>query len=438
MNMRLGKINKKSVVAIAASMITVIIAGIIIGVLANEKKNGDTILSFDGLIAGYITLNAGETITIKVNSNKEIKDTLEFGVEDTSVANIRGIGKNSASLKGISAGTTTIYAKSGDENTQSAEAYIYVRKTEFDGAGTKEDPYRIANKEDLLLMQSKAQKEFEVLEYSAVYFEGKYFKLMNDICFGDYEWENSVRGFAGIFDGNAKGIYIGKTIANGLFGVLKRDAVVKNLKVDLIAVGIDNWDVRGIVAGENNGIIDACVTSGSINFSFNTKDAKSNPVLYFIGGIVGLNYSGTMENCFSDADITVNIIDDTPEIESIIYVGGFTGESINSYLDDCIFVGSIKVNRKKETDGIGVLIGNALYGQSNLYYDETKIDNREENGLNEYYIPLKAIGKHFNNGNIFDINVYGVSDWSTIDFSGWDQELWYFSEGVPCLRIFGQ
>jgi hypothetical protein len=127
------------------------------------------------------------------------------------------------------------------------------------------------------------------------------------------------------------------------------------------------------------------------------------------------------------------MIEDDPKISGVLFVGGLVGEGGGSYSHNCIFVGSVQINRVSERAGIGCLIGVTRRGQSELYYDVNKIG---EGVLSGYYVPTKAIDKRYVGEDIIDVNVGGVSDWKEVDFSKWDSEIWDFDGDYPQLKMF--
>ena len=92
----------------------------------------------------------------------------------------------------------------------------------------------------------------------------------------------------------------------GLFGVIGKDATVKNLA--LAACNMRGWENIGAVAGVNNGTIDQCYVLFSIMSSIGT--GKN------IGGICGLN-KGKITNCTTENSVWVGGVRD--------YAGGICG-----------------------------------------------------------------------------------------------------------------
>ena len=139
--------------------------------------------------------------------------------------------------------------------------------------------------------------------------------------------------FNGTFEGDnhtIKNIYADTSqINDGLFRITGKKSVIQNLKIKMIAnhdnnrfgfvgynqgkiinISIDgNFTVlneAGMITGYNsvNGIIDNCVSNGSIN-------GKE-----YIGGIVGKNY-GIVKNCWNNATVNIDVRKDDFDISTL-------------------------------------------------------------------------------------------------------------------------
>lgn len=215
------------------------------------------------------------------------------------------------------------------------------------GTGTESDPYLISKASQLAFLAKCVNGETEG------YFEpGVYYKLTADIDLGRYEnwtpigtgpedglypYENPVKAFQGVFDGDGHSItslsvnLTGTTAftSAGLFGV--NDGTIRNVNVagEVHAVsGIEDkgYVVAGGIAGFNiiayadamntrpgSGAIEHCSFSGSVSAScgedlFGTADA---------GGICGMAESGNIDYC------SVSLGDS----DSIVSTGGETSMS---------------------------------------------------------------------------------------------------------------
>ena len=248
-------------------------------------------------------------------------------------------------------------------------------KMEWDGTGSKENPYKITGLPELMgLSEAVAQGES---------FSGEYFELQSDVDLGNltanngcwnpigwYKNKTSLGGkpataFEGIFDGagnTISGLKFTKTDYGysylGLFGRLK-DAEVKNLTLDAEEVsGEDNvallagsaegdtvifgvtvrgeaygnGDVGGIVGEADGGsgrtVIENCTAD---NVVINAEGGKS-----FAGGIAGNVQKADL------VDVAAITLDgDSNRIRGKGYVGGIAGRQnevniYNSYVDGTI------------------------------------------------------------------------------------------------------
>ena len=190
--------------------------------------------------------------------------------------------------------------------TASAQAWSGNVADDFaGGSGTSDDPYQIANGEQLAYL---AQQVNDGNAYSGVYFEltadidlgGKDGREWTPISYGGYDKNDNrlkTTDFAGIFNGKGHTISdlkIGENGASkhtGLFGY--SSGTIRNLYLD--NVNIDSWNGIGAICDNNSGTIEACgVNSGTL------KTAGSNGGN--IGGICENNY-GIISKCYNMADI---------------------------------------------------------------------------------------------------------------------------------------
>lgn len=206
------------------------------------------------------------------------------------------------------------------------------------GSGTEADPYLIKTAEDFLGLGNEIRTNSAVRGpaeqipnstdncYPA--YKGKYFKLANDIDFSGLQTTyrpvaDKVYPFAGILDGD------GHTISNftiqnyaydycGLFGVISKDGVIKNIKFDKCNVSTIGY-TAGIVCGYAHGELTGIeITSSKVTASAG----------YNVGGLSG--YTRNVSNC-KLSDITVTALG---------YVGGMVGRSFGN-VTDCEVIGNV-------------------------------------------------------------------------------------------------
>ena len=207
------------------------------------------------------------------------------------------------------------------------------------GNGTKEKPYQISTREQLMGLSELAAMGMEIGESEGTYpgdYRGSHFQLMRNIDLGGMNWIpigfykneadfylDEACSFEGHFDGN------GKTVSNfriadsdwkhvGLFGTAK-NSVIKNLIVKPGAI-LYGSDSAGILIGRaENCEIREVTVMGTVK-----TDGTA-------GGIAGVICDGTViENCTAD-----HVAVDTGEKKEV-YAGGIAGKAAESFIVDCV------------------------------------------------------------------------------------------------------
>ncbi|HPE33776.1 MAG TPA: T9SS type A sorting domain-containing protein [Bacteroidales bacterium] len=209
------------------------------------------------------------------------------------------------------------------------------------GSGTLEDPYQIANIENLswITQNSGSWDKYFIqtanIDASASSGWGDGFTPIGSTTTpfsGTYNGQGSVISGFTINRGSADNV--------GMFGYVE-GGVVKNL--GLTDVNITGKDYVGALAGKTSGsstLIDMCFTSGSV-----TGNA-------FVGGLVGFNLmSATIQNCGSRAAITGGK-----------YVGGLAGVNLET-INNCYATGLVTA-----TTGGGGLVG-GIAAVTNCFWD---------------------------------------------------------------------
>ena len=185
-----------------------------------------------------------------------------------------------------------------DYNIQKEETIQLILKFSGEGKGTSAEPYIITTASELDEVRNDPTA---------------YYKLGNDIDLTPYleagynegnGWfpiGDSVSKFQGNFDGaNHKitGLWISSTPDEyiGLFGVISSNGQVENLGVEISNAGISGLAEVGGLAGENDGTITNCYTTGGgITASFLSNDNA--------GGFVGLN-TGSITKCYAKNNVS--------------------------------------------------------------------------------------------------------------------------------------
>ena len=222
------------------------------------------------------------------------------------------------------------------------------------GTGTKEDPWLITSREDLIDLANRLNSDVAATNYNN--FNGCYFKQTADIDLTGVKWEPI--GYSGgtCFSGNYDGD--GHIIANayskgkadidtegnysstaGIFGWVLFGSV-QNLHVKAAtfeATGKNDYSFVGGITGVCYGAsIQNCLVTDS---KLESKRNKNNNCA---GSIAGYSAGGTFENCAAENN----------QVKSMAYGGGFVGEVdddndgittpsafINCYAADCTVTG---------------------------------------------------------------------------------------------------
>ena len=214
----------------------------------------------------------------------------------------------------------------------------------FVGSGSPEDPYQIADAEDLGAIRR--------YDSSACY------KLVADVNLSGISWDTSpIPEFDGSFDGNSHCIMnltINSNIPEdiGLFGNIGNDGQIWNLGLENVSItrtdssrglgglaGNSSGDINncyvngkissgndsvwlGLLVGANGGNITNCYTKGSISFG---NDSGA------IGGLAGANFFNSIVNCYSATSFSHSD-------ESSWNIGGLLGLNQDGTIADCYFL----------------------------------------------------------------------------------------------------
>ena len=235
--------------------------------------------------------------------------------------------------------------------TQSAYLPPYLTGEGFYGKGTAENPYEIRNAEDLKLLAKKINGNETA--NSGITYEGKYFKQTANIDLNnETNWTpigKEYNHFKGIFDGGGYKITkLSITSSNGkigLFGFVS-NATIQNCNVTGEIEG--NKFVGGIVgnAGKNTHILN-CSFQGNVRGKLDyvggiVGDTSSGcevsgcfvtgkvEGLQRVGGIAGQGI-GIIRNCYALADVTARTD----------IAGGIAGMTYNLTIENCYYGGDV-------------------------------------------------------------------------------------------------
>lgn len=221
----------------------------------------------------------------------------------------------------------------------------YAAQSFAGGAGTKEDPYRIASAEQLALLAADVNSGVAHKTHTK-----EYFVLTEDIDLGAHRWTPlgygdciSAKSFTGFFDGNGKkitGMYVderGKNSNAGLFGniaaVGSEDATVQDLTVEngKVFTG-DDIEGEAYAAGVLLGSI-TVLGGGNVEYAV-VKNCTVSGVVTSprnAGGLAGDVSYTHFENCSAAV-----------EIEGKSCSGGFVANAYISEFADCVAKGKVK------------------------------------------------------------------------------------------------
>lgn len=230
------------------------------------------------------------------------------------------------------------------------------------GKGTEEDPYQIATAEQLAKLANDVNENYKNSGKDGYHgYEGKFFKITENIDLGKYNWEpigNELgRSFKGFLNGNNCSITNMKidnmnSINNdtnksicGLFGVIKNVnstiTGVKNLNIDNAEIhaypGKNSFDEECLYSGILVGYTDRSDNDNIIEFENINVSGKiiNHPITgegSCSGGMIGYSGYNSFKNC------TANV-----SIEGTSNTGGFVGCMFdNSTIENCKVSGSVE------------------------------------------------------------------------------------------------
>lgn len=255
-------------------------------------------------------------------------------------------------------------------------SYPQLSVTDFEGAGTEADPYRISTLDHLILLADKVNNDTEYTGNDGNCtrsFLGKYFALTDDIDMDGYMFDpiGAVykQRFAGTFDGKGhtiKGLNVdgGAKYYCGLFGMCDTLSVIKNLTLESPVIKSEYFSA-GSVAGwtwgslENITVNNPAVTgdrsgngaiAGIVSGSIRDSRVKGGAIMAagFLGGAVGEVHGG-ISNVTVDGTYVYMSGTGSP-------AGGVVGNLLEHDGDNLWFKGLLSV-RNVASDGGQILGG---------------------------------------------------------------------------------
>ena len=261
----------------------------------------------------------------------------------------------------------------------------------WDGSGTKNDPYLIKTTDDLNLLAHRVNGTHGE---TANDYLGKYFKLANDITYSyTNAWNvastednfepiaNYDHIFRGDFDGaghTISGIRISRSGHNnnhanynlGIFGKTGEGAYIHGLTLADARITGDKF-IGGIVGHNEDGIVNDCHVADDVAVCAGQEDANSH------GGIAGYNYSGDVFNCTSAVTLTA------ATNGGYYYIGGIVGTNYHGNIHDNLVIGAtVSAADSENTYG-------AICGWNNTDYL-----------ARNYYIACKVASKNVTPSNV--------------------------------------
>lgn len=271
-------------------------------------------IGFQPIISGYIRDLSGEAIgevSVIANDNEYITQTNPEGYYEIQVPfGWTGAVKPEKLSYFFKPGENSYSNVDAHQNNQDFIAIEIIGDGKYGGGtGDPNNPYQIWI----------AEQMNEIGLNSADWDD--YFVLMDDIDMSIYSSlhyniiGNRTNPFSGAFDGNGhviRNLDIGiKTYDVGVFGCT-RDSVVKNIGVEDIAISVISHNIGALVGHQYSGIIDNCYSTGSIT-------TTAIEISVATGGLVG-NNNGVIVNCYSTSSVVANS-------GSNAYTGGLAGVS---------------------------------------------------------------------------------------------------------------
>ena len=251
------------------------------------------------------------------------------------------------------------------------------------GRGTAEDPYLIADGAQLARFAAIVNGTDGMARNTAACGKLTADILLNDIS--DWEnWNESTEGlnswtpigsityrFSGTLDGDGhsvSGIYINITADyQGLVGFLDNGGTLQNLGVKASYIKGD-WYVGGVCGWNYDGTVNNCYNTGKVtgsndvggvcglNFGNVTNCYNSGTVAGSsqVGGVCGMNMMGSVTNCYNAGNVT-----GTGE-----HVGGVCGQN-NATVTNCYNTGSVT-----GSNDVGGVCGRNDGTVTNCYYQK--------------------------------------------------------------------
>ena len=326
--------------------------------VTNTQSGGKATESIIISPSGDMTVEMGRTVilTATVTPDDAANKNVTWSSDNISIAIVNEAGV----VTGISEGTTIIRATAADGSGITADKSVTVIPSlPMTGSGTPEDPYIIRTPTHLDNVRNNLSAHYKL---------GNNIDLSGYLAYGGVgysKWSSSgwqpIGTFTGSLDGadfKISGLWISRSAFNtlGLFSFLGNGGSVKNLGIEIDAVGINATNnstggndnpTAGLVGRMDNGSITNCyVIGGAINGGG-----------WSVGGILGTAWSGSknsITNCYSDVAISGRGT-----------TGGVAGSIYECSITNCYSTGAIKCSGSSAGGVVGSLSINSI--MSNCY-----------------------------------------------------------------------
>ena len=276
------------------------------------------------------------------------------------------------------------------------------------GNGSSDNPYQIDTYEKL--------KEFAVIVNGTSSVSSSNTSacaiLTADIECTDNTWTpigNNERPFMGTFDGDGHTITglsnagVNSTPKSvGLFGNVGSPGNVK--EVILVDVALSGKNSIGSIAGYNRGNVQKCYVANSSSGSISATENSVGG----IGGIVGYNKDGTIQNCHYSGSGAISANNN---------LGGIVGYNEGGTVNCCYYAGKGAISC---SNNVGGIIGLNSATATNCYY------NKNNTTL------TKAIGNADDTGNVKGLTAAEFQDIS--NFTGFSTNVWIQGIVAPLLK----
>ncbi len=233
----------------------------------------------------------------RVTKNFTVSTANDVEWEITGTTQARISGSNVTVTRGATISNAVLHAYLGDYEKRSL---VSIYPQIFSGEGTADDPYIIANYDDMKKLSDATNKQ-------SMSFSGEYFKMTADIDMqNDTSFpvisDASLSAFAGTFDGQGHSIKNWKIdnsateeLWSALFSYVAKDGVIKNLNIDKSCSLRFNRNAASLVSA----------LMGTLENCRNYADVYT--ANGFVGGLVYIAYGGSkVSNCYNEGNVVTS------------------------------------------------------------------------------------------------------------------------------------